>query len=129
MTDANMGTEIGVDLGALHRFGTTVGSYATNVVSTASERLAVVFSDGAEFAIDAPSSDVQDARRTYANCLHAINNQMFSLVEATNALARAATTIAQEYGSTDAAVTEAIAAARASVATPALAQLRGKLAE
>jgi hypothetical protein len=125
----DLGTEIGVDLGALNAFGVTVGHYAKNVVGTAAERLALVFADGAQFGAATPSPDIQNARQTYAACLDAINTQMYALVDAATALAVAAQTMAADYAQTDAAVTAAVDAATRSHTVPPPRQSRLEFAE
>lgn len=91
------GTAIGVDLTALTEFGARIGSYATNVAGTASERLTIVFADGVQFGYRTPSADVQAARQAYDQCLAAMSEQLNTLVEAASTLAGAAGTIASEY--------------------------------
>lgn len=108
------GTAIGVDLTALTEFGARIGSYATNVAGTASERLTIVFADGVQFGYRTPSADVQAARQAYDQCLAAMSEQLNTLVEAASTLAGAAGTIASEYAQTDAAVTAAVDQATAS---------------
>ena len=114
MTNGDRDAEIGVDLTALTSFGANLGEYASNVVSTAAERLTIIFADGAQFGEHAPSAELDLARQTYAACLRAVDTQLRILVDTTVALAHAATTIALEYAQTDAAVSAAVdAAARA----------------
>ena len=122
------GTEIGVDLKALDAFGADMGHYATTVVGTSCERIALVFADGAQFGMNTPSPDVHQAREAYGVCLDAINTHLFALVDAATALALAARSIASAYAHTDAAVTAAVEAAAQSLTPPTLRLERGELA-
>lgn len=121
--------QIEVDVGGLAAFAGAVDAEVDGNLRPHVDRLSGVYSPGVRFGAGTASAEVQAARLRYHDCLVAITEQLAACINASKILSAAARTVASRYagadalcaarvGDVEAALTEAVTAARRVLAGP-----------